>query len=697
MGEAPSASSRSAAEGPVGRAPPRVAETSAGAAVLGDVLTRLTPHLMGVVDDFYLRLEADPVLAEVLDRLTVVQHEGLKVSQVQHITALLTPDVDLARLHERSREIGRIHATVGVQMDWYVEAVADLRRGLLAVLRAHAPDLDASLAQSLVTDRFMGDLHGALLGYRDVDDAQHRVMLTILESVSDARTVSDLAGGVVEALGSLDGMAVCLFARASEGRIEYEFGAGPGFERFRAVAVARTWAPVTSTALEETGMGPMGRAWRSGIVQRSDSLRTDPTAAPWRDLAALLGWQSSASVPLVDRSGRSRALLSLQSYRPGFFDTAGRTAMLDQVKRVTERSLSDLEERPTLGAAITGYVDRAAHLAQLAAGRVEMHFQPQISLRDGALSKLEALARLRGDDLLVSPAAFLPAFGDDELFDLFEIGIHQSMTALRRWEGAGLDTGVSINLPVVSADDDRYTRLVVEVLEEYGVAPGRLTLELLETGFVDRELLQRRRSLDDFKAIGVRLAQDDLGSGYSSLLRLRHFAFDDVKLDQSLVRGTDASPGAALGFIKPINAIAHSLGLSVVVEGLESDGLIEVGVQLEVDEGQGYAIARPMPADEVVDWARGYRFDVVAAAPRTPIGALAGHVAWEDRATALAGQPSRAMLVDLGTCTLTSYVDRLGDPDLATAHREVHDLAVGHQAGVEHLAAWAHLSHLVTG
>ena len=166
--------------------------------------------------------------------------------------------------------------------------------------------------------------------------------------------------------------------------------------------------------------------------------------------------------------------------------------------------------------------------------------------------------------------------------------MRHSLEALRRWDDAGLHTGVSVNLPVISAEDDRYSRLVSELLSTYDVAPGRLTLELLETGFADRSLHHRRRSLDHFTSLGVRLAQDDLGSGYSSLLRLRHFDFDDVKLDQSLLRGTDKSAGAALRFIKPINAIARSLGLSVVLEGLEDDGLIEVGVQLDVDQGQGY-------------------------------------------------------------------------------------------------------------
>jgi EAL domain-containing protein (putative c-di-GMP-specific phosphodiesterase class I) len=503
---------------------------------------------------------------------------------------------------------------------------------------------------------------------------------------------------VVRALGALDGIAVCLFARVgTDGRLAAEFGGGPGFQAFLRQAARQDYAPVTTKAAEPTGRGPMGRAWRTGETQRCDSLATDPSADPWRDFTDVLDLSSSASVPLVDRSGRTRALLSLQSYHPGFFASTGRAALLDQLKRVTERALTDLEDGPTLSAAVSSLTDRTSHLAALAAGRVEMHFQPLISLRDGRLTKLEALARLTGDDGLVSPAAFLPAFGDDQLFDLFDIGMRQSLEALRRWDDAGLHTGVSVNLPVISAEDDRYSRLVSELLSTYDVAPGRLTLELLETGFADRSLHHRRRSLDHFTSLGVRLAQDDLGSGYSSLLRLRHFDFDDVKQDQTLLRGTDKSAGAALRFIKPINAIARSLGLSVVLEGLEDDGLIEVGVQLDVDQGQGYGIARPMPAADVPRWVDGYRFDFDPAAPRTPMGALAGHVAWEHRTAGIGVHLGPDIVARLGPCTLTSYADGLGDPEVTATHRDVHDLALTQPDSREHRAAWTVLTSLVSG
>jgi EAL domain-containing protein (putative c-di-GMP-specific phosphodiesterase class I) len=668
------------------------------AALLDKARELLEPHARDIVDSFYADPSPRPGLAEVLARLTCTEIADVKRAQVDHVRALVDSSLTLDALHERGREIGRVHALGGVEMDLYVASVADHRRGIVEVLGRHGRELDLAGANALLNERFMSDLHGALLAYRAIDNAQNRVMLEVISAVSEARTVADLAHGLVDALSRMDGMAVCLFARpGADGLIEYEVGAGRRFADFVA-DVTHSGQPLVMTGpATPNGQGPLGRAWRTREVQRCDSYETDPTTAPWRPLARQLGWLSSAAIPLLDRRGSSRALISLQAHFPGFFASESRMAMLEQIKQAAERALADLEERPTLTSGVSAHSARSTHLARLAAGEVQMLFQPVVSLPDGQVTKLEALARLRGEDGLVSPAEFLPAFGDDALFELFDIGVRQSLEALRCWERHGLSTGVSVNLPVVSVGDDRYVELIAGVLEEYGVAPSRLTLELLETGFVDRQLERRGRFLDEFKDLGVRLAQDDLGSGYSSLLRLRHFAFDEVKIDQSLVRGTAMAPGAALHFIEPINDIAHSLGLHVVIEGLENDGLIEAAVQLGVDAGQGYGIARPMPAQDVVPWAHGFRLDVDPVQPRTAMGALAGHVAWEHRVTVLGEHVARQAFTGLDTCPLTDYLVRRGaDVGTLDAHRAVHDAALVSRGSAEHRATWGRLAAMLT-
>ncbi len=165
------------------------------ASVLGDVLTRLDPHLPTVVDAFYLRLVEDPAAKTLVEGLTPIELGRLKRRQAEHVRHLLSPTSTLPGRTERSREIGRVHAMVGVEMDRYADAVADHRRGLVETLADHADGLDLASANAAVTDRFMQDLHGALLGYRDVDNSQHRAVLRVIRAVSDSRTVADLARG----------------------------------------------------------------------------------------------------------------------------------------------------------------------------------------------------------------------------------------------------------------------------------------------------------------------------------------------------------------------------------------------------------------------------------------------------------------------------------------------------------------------
>ena len=116
---------------------------------------------------------------------------------------------------------------------------------------------------ALLGERFMEDLQGALLGYRDLDDAQHRVMLTVTRAISDARTVADLARGVLEALSCLDGISVGFFGRPdASGRLQFEIGAGVGLDAFVETVTHVGMASITTTNGDDPGQGPAGRAWR---------------------------------------------------------------------------------------------------------------------------------------------------------------------------------------------------------------------------------------------------------------------------------------------------------------------------------------------------------------------------------------------------------------------------------------------------
>ncbi|QNN54127.1 EAL domain-containing protein [Nocardioides mesophilus] len=659
--------------------------------LLGAVHELVLPDLRRHVARSYAAVPAGSGAARVRDRLTPAELDHLERTQAEHLQLLLDPATDLLELTARSREVGRIHAMVGVEMDWYAAAAAEHQRAVFTTLELRGDVLDSIRAGRLVSERFMTDLRGVLQGYRDVEVAQGRVLVRVGRAVTQSRTLPDLVRGVLEGISVLEGIVAVFISRPDDnGCFLFEAGAGDGVEELIAWT-HREGTPVMNTSPDSPlGQGPSARAWRSGEIAVADAYLTDPTTRPWIAWAERFGWRSSAAVPLCDAAGTPHALLSLYAAWPGYFSYETRAAMLEQVKSVVERALTDLEGRPDLAAGVQAYGDRALHLSRLAAGEVEMVFQPIVSLPEGELLKLEALARLRDGDRLVPPAEFLPAFGDDELLRLFEVGLEDSLTALEEWERQGLVTSVSVNMPVVSAHDQRYLTTVAEALARHRVDPSRLMLELLETGHMLGSLVARKAGLDAFKRLGVGLAQDDLGSGYSSLLRMRHFDFDVVKIDQSLIRGTPASPRTALQFVQPITDIAHSLGLHVTLEGLETPGLIEAAVQLGVDSGQGYGIARPMRRADVAGWARRYAVRLDRERPTTSLGALAAHVAWEHRVTAVgASSSARAALVASDACALRGFLVG-GDQGLQTLHEQVHLTALDGRGPV-HRVAWERL------
>ncbi|EQD62723.1 Diguanylate phosphodiesterase, predicted domain protein, partial [mine drainage metagenome] len=103
---------------------------------------------------------------------------------------------------------------------------------------------------------------------------------------------------------------------------------------------------------------------------------------------------------------------------------------------------------------------------------------------------------------------------------------------------------------------------------------------------------------------GVKIALDDLGAGFSNLKRLAELPFDVIKIDQNIVKDLARDPIKALSLIRTVVQIGHDLGRDVVAEGLEDEGIVEAAWQLGCSLGQGYGLARPMPAAALVDWVR---------------------------------------------------------------------------------------------
>lgn len=234
-------------------------------------------------------------------------------------------------------------------------------------------------------------------------------------------------------------------------------------------------------------------------------------------------------------------------------------------------------------------------------GGLQMLYQPIVDLRCAATVKVEALARLRmRDGCVVCPSDFLPAFGVEELAELFREGLEQSLRSLRNWDALGLRLGIGVNLPPAILGDPACVDWVAQALHTHQVEPGRLSLELLEQPFDD--ITAQQRVLERLRELGVRLAMDDFGSGHSDMQRFRSIRFDVLKIDHMLTRRLASRPrqdarggSALLGF-------ASRLGCEVVVEGVDGPASLRAANDLGAQYAQGNGIALPMPGDAVKPW-----------------------------------------------------------------------------------------------
>jgi diguanylate cyclase (GGDEF)-like protein len=269
---------------------------------------------------------------------------------------------------------------------------------------------------------------------------------------------------------------------------------------------------------------------------------------------------------------------------------------------------------------------RAHGLADmLAAGALRLRFQPWLDLAAGRLTSVEALARLEWGGRVLGPAEFFPGLDHADLALLGQRVRAMALAQGAAWQRAGLACNISVNVSPEELLDPRFaTQVLASLAAEPDFPAGRLTIELLETSEILNRTLSSRH-LRQLRAAGVRVALDDLGSGYSSLLRLKELPVDIIKIDQSFVRGLLQRPGD-LKFLHALISLARSVQAEIVVEGVETPLYLAALRQMGVDYLQGYAIARPLTAPAVPAALREFRLDPVS--PPHPLIALGEHLRW---------------------------------------------------------------------
>ena len=235
-------------------------------------------------------------------------------------------------------------------------------------------------------------------------------------------------------------------------------------------------------------------------------------------------------------------------------------------------------------------------------GQLELHYQPKVSLEDGAVVGIEALVRWRHPELgLVPPNEFIPLAERTGLVHrVTAFVLREALSQVKVWWDLGLMVPIAVNVSMRDLQETDLAGLVTAELDVHGLPPRALVLELTES-VLAQDPGRAVATLRELAGFGVESSLDDFGTGYSSLLLLERLPVAEIKIDRSFVCRLD-EPGADAAMVRSIIGFAHGLGLKVVAEGIETALAWKVLREMGCDIAQGYRVARPMPSAEATQW-----------------------------------------------------------------------------------------------
>ena len=631
-----------------------------------ELMQILQPHLTEVAQqfatEFYGELQRRPETASILACLSPQELATLTQRQAAHLRFLLDEHTTAQQAEQTARRLGVIHGLVGL-----CGASMTLAVGLYRdLLHAH---FDTAL---LTTRTRYRALRAAEARLQLDTQCELQAMQSVLDQyqmlLAHPPTARALAApwmqAELDALAALPGVrAVVLFRPDAQNRLVIEHAAGEIAEPFVQAHRVRNLYPVLDPR-DARGRGLVATTWMTDAAQEVCAYQCDSRTEPWQTLMREFGVRSSATIP-VHNHGAIHAVLMMFGAYPHQFTTGWmRTWRLSLQNRWDQMTRTAQNRWHAIDTELSAQIRSVLY-----GGGVEMFVQPIVELAGGATVKVEALARLRTPQgAILAPGQFLPALGEADLDSLFRQGLQQALAHLRCWREAGLDIGLTINLAPSSLLHPDCAQWVTEALQQAQLTPAHLTLELLESQALDAGAVDE--AITRLAATGVKIAMDDLGSGFSNLKRLADLPFDVIKVDQNIVKDLARDPIKALSLIRTIVQIGQDLDRDVVAEGLEDDGIVEAAVQLGCRFGQGYGLARPMPAAALAGWIRSrppHQHD--AGGVHSWLGALAYQ--W----MAMHDPIHLRDPGDLASCPITGFLQTQGiaDAEALAMHARIHE------------------------
>ncbi|QBY02391.1 phosphodiesterase [Rhodophyticola sp. CCM32] len=259
----------------------------------------------------------------------------------------------------------------------------------------------------------------------------------------------------------------------------------------------------------------------------------------------------------------------------------------------------------------------------LAGGEIKAWYQPQVSTDTGVISGFEALARWHHpDEGVLPPVEFLGAIADaGHMAKLGEVMLYNALSALKSWDQAGLKIpSVAVNFSAEELRDPQLADRIKWDVDRFDLRASRLTIEILETVAAQSEDDIIIRNIEMLGSHGFNLDLDDFGTGQASIANIRRFHVNRIKIDRSFITRLDKD-AKQQSMVSAILSLADHLGVDTLAEGVETTGEHSMLAQLGCGHVQGFGLARPMPFEDTIAWARAHT-DKLASPAR--IGRQAG-------------------------------------------------------------------------
>lgn len=441
-----------------------------------------------------------------------------------------------------------------------------------------------------------------------------------------------------------------------------------------------------------------GKGWVAGLGGDEFVLLLDGPIPKGELEALLLQIEADIGEPIILEEGGWSGTLSMGlSHYPSSSGSGGIEHLIRQAAQALYISKSHKKDR-TRTWMIYGEelsIHQNACQTLLMEGAVAVYYQPIIDTRTGTIVSLEALARMKspaGD--MIHPQQFLSEFTIENTTELTRMVLTEALSDLAKLDQQGFNLDISFNLAPQSIGTECIPCLK-SVVDGSGIASNRITAELLESGdFL--EFAQALHILNGIRDLGIHLALDDVGSAYSSLLRVKNLPIDKIKLDQGFIRTLGDSTDD-LPIVRAVQDLALDLGLELVAEGVETPEVLDAICTMGIPYVQGYAISPPLSFEKLQSFLRTFSRGE-ADHPQTLFGFYAGTmVSHSAICKMLLINPAELNLNALPNarhCRGFGVLERLGYPEasqLGQLHQAYH-YALGkvanHGAGAMNTQEW---------